>query len=104
MIVVLLGAPGAGKGTQAVGLAAALGALHLSTGDVLRANLREMTPLGVEAEGYMARGELVPDATVIAMVRERLGIDLPLMSLVIPVLLLAIGASLLRKGRGRSGS
>jgi adenylate kinase len=72
MIVVLLGAPGAGKGTQAVDLAAALTVPHVSTGDLFRAHLRERTPLGIEAETYMSRGDLVPDATVIAMVRDRL--------------------------------
>jgi adenylate kinase len=72
MILVLLGAPGAGKGTQAVGLAADLGAPHVSTGELFRAHLGEGTPLGLEAEGYMSRGELVPDEVVIGMVRERL--------------------------------
>jgi adenylate kinase len=72
MIVTLLGAPGAGKGTQAVGLAQALGVPHLSTGDILRANLRDHTPLGLEAEGFMNRGALVPDGLVIGMVKARL--------------------------------
>jgi adenylate kinase len=72
MILVLLGAPGAGKGTQAVDLADELGVIHLSTGELFRANLRERTPLGMEAESYMNRGELVPDEVVIAMMRERL--------------------------------
>jgi adenylate kinase len=72
MILVLLGPPGAGKGTQAVALAQALGHVHLSTGDLFRRSLAEGRPLGLEAEGYMKRGELVPDETVVGMVRERL--------------------------------
>jgi len=72
VIVVLLGPPGGGKGTQAVGLAASLGVVHVSTGDLLRAHLAAHTPLGVAAEAYMSRGELVPDETVIDMVRARL--------------------------------
>ncbi|MFN2115161.1 MAG: adenylate kinase [Anaerolineae bacterium] len=72
MILVLLGAPGAGKGTQAVGIAERLGVPHVSTGDLFRANLAERTPLGLEAEGYMTRGDLVPDDVVVRMVRERL--------------------------------
>jgi adenylate kinase len=66
VIIVLLGPPGGGKGTQS------LGTVHLSTGDLLRQNLQQRTPLGLEADGYMKRGALVPDATVIGMVRERL--------------------------------
>jgi len=72
MIVVLLGAPGVGKGTQAVGLAAAMNVPHVSTGDLFRAHLRDRSPLGVEAEAYMNRGDLVPDDIVIGMVRDRL--------------------------------
>lgn len=72
MIIVLLGPPGGGKGTQAVGLAEDLGIVHVSTGDLLRQSLREKTPLGLAAESYMSRGELVPDEVVIGMVRERL--------------------------------
>jgi len=73
VILVLLGAPGAGKGTQADVLVGRLGLLHLSTGELLREHLRRRTPLGLEAEGYMSRGELVPDETVIGMVADRLG-------------------------------
>jgi adenylate kinase len=69
---VLLGPPGAGKGTQAVDLATGLGWLHLSTGDLFREHVKEQTPLGVEAAGYMRTGALVPDSTVIGMVAERL--------------------------------
>ncbi len=72
MILILLGAPGAGKGTQAVSLAEELGLLHLSTGDMFRYHLAQRTALGLEAEGHMARGDLVPDDVVIGMVRERL--------------------------------
>lgn len=72
MTLVLLGPPGAGKGTQAVSLAESLGYVHLSTGDVFRRHLAECTPLGEAAQSYMERGELVPDDIVIGMVRERL--------------------------------
>ena len=69
---VFLGPPGAGKGTQATRLARERGLLHLSTGDVLRAAVAEGTALGREAEGFMNRGELVPDALVIRIVQARL--------------------------------
>ncbi len=72
MIVILLGPPGVGKGTQGVLLCEALGLTHLSTGDLLRAARREGTPLGKKAQGYMDRGELVPDDVIIGMVREAL--------------------------------
>ncbi len=70
--VVLLGPPGAGKGTQAKRLAAAYELLHLSTGDLLRDEVARGTELGREAEGYMKRGELVPDALVGKMLLARL--------------------------------
>jgi adenylate kinase len=72
MRLLLVGPPGAGKGTQAVQLAARLGVPHISTGDLFRANLAASTPLGVEAKRYMDAGELVPDEVTVAMVRERL--------------------------------
>ncbi len=75
--LVLLGAPGVGKGTQAELLWDRLGACHLSTGDVFRAAKElpptELSPAMTEALGHMKRGELVPDATVLQMVRERSG-------------------------------
>ncbi len=70
--VVLMGPPGAGKGTQAVVIAARLGIPHVSTGDIFRANVTEGTPLGVEAKRYMDAGEYVPDSVTNAMVRDRL--------------------------------
>ncbi len=70
--VILLGPPGAGKGTQAEILGKKYGVPHISTGDMLREAVKEKTPEGVEAGGYMARGELVPDHLVISMVRRRL--------------------------------
>ena len=73
MRLVLVGPPGAGKGTQAVRLADILNVPHISTGDLFRANLSEMTPLGVEAKRYMDAGDLVPDAVTCEMVRARLG-------------------------------
>ena len=71
-VVVLLGAPGAGKGTQAAILSERLGLAHVATGDLFRAAVSEGTPLGVTAKGYMDRGELVPDAVTIEMLLERL--------------------------------
>ena len=73
MRLVLVGPPGAGKGTQAVRLAERLDVPHISTGDLFRANLAEMTPLGVEAKRYMDAGDLVPDEVTCGMVRSRLG-------------------------------
>lgn len=72
MRLVFMGPPGAGKGTQAVGLAARLGVPHISTGDIFRANVSQGTPLGVEARRYMDAGEYVPDDVTNAMVRGRL--------------------------------
>jgi adenylate kinase len=70
--LLFLGPPGAGKGTQALRLAETHGLLHLSTGDLLRAEVAAGTPLGQETEAVMARGELVSDALVLAIVRSRL--------------------------------
>jgi adenylate kinase len=70
--LVLVGPPGAGKGTQAVRLAERLDVPHISTGDLFRANLSAMTPLGVEAKRYMDAGDLVPDDVTTRMVRSRL--------------------------------
>jgi adenylate kinase len=72
MNIVLLGAAGAGKGTQAAKLVEAFGLTHISTGDIFRKNVAENTDLGVEAKRYMDEGQLVPDAVVIAMVKDRL--------------------------------
>ncbi|MGD0248171.1 MAG: adenylate kinase [Candidatus Limnocylindrales bacterium] len=71
-VVVLLGAPGAGKGTQAQVLSERLGLAHVATGDLFRAAVRDETPLGLVAKGYMDRGELVPDTVTIEMLLERL--------------------------------
>jgi adenylate kinase len=70
--IILLGAPGAGKGTVADDLKASTALIHLSTGDMLRAAVKAGRPLGLEARGYMERGELVPDNLVMRIVRERL--------------------------------
>ncbi len=72
LYVVLLGAPGAGKGTQAGLLAGRLGVPHVSSGDLFRENLAGGTHLGRSAKSYIDKGELVPDAITIAMVMERL--------------------------------
>ncbi len=70
--VVLMGPPGAGKGTQAVVVAERLGIPHVSTGDIFRANVSQGTALGVEAKRYMGAGEYVPDSVTNSMVRDRL--------------------------------
>ncbi len=75
MRLVLVGPPGAGKGTQAQFLAAHYGIPHIATGDIFRANLKADTPLGQEAKTYMDRGELVPDSVTNAMVKDRLTHD-----------------------------
>jgi adenylate kinase len=75
MRIVLLGAPGAGKGTQAKKLIEKYGIPQISTGDLLRAAVAAGTPLGKEAKSYMDKGELVPDSVVLGMVEERLKKD-----------------------------
>ena len=75
MRLVLVGPPGAGKGTQAQFLATHYGIPHISTGDIFRANLKANTPLGQEAKTFMDRGELVPDSVTNAMVKDRLQLD-----------------------------
>lgn len=72
MIVILLGAPGSGKGTQAVPIAAHLGLPIIATGDLFRAAAREGTPVGLEARRYMDAGRLVPDDITIRLLRDRL--------------------------------
>ncbi len=72
MRIVLMGPPGAGKGTQAVVVAESLGIPHISTGDIFRANLKEGTALGLEAKKYMEAGEYVPDSVTNGMVADRL--------------------------------
>jgi adenylate kinase len=72
MRLVLIGPPGAGKGTQAELLAERLHAAHISTGDLFRAHLRDRTPLGLQAQRYMDAGELVPGDLTVGMVRQRL--------------------------------
>lgn len=72
MVVILLGPPGVGKGTQAVILADSIGWEHISTGDLLRAARRDGTELGKKAQGYMDAGELVPDSLILDLVREHL--------------------------------
>jgi adenylate kinase len=71
-IVVLLGPPGAGKGTQADKLAVALGIPKVATGDVLRAAVRDGTPLGMEAKSYMDKGALVPDSVILGIMKAAL--------------------------------
>ena len=75
MNIVLLGAPGAGKGTQAQKLVEEFGVAHISTGDLLRAAVKAGTKLGVKAKSYMDNGQLVPDKLVVDLVTERLDAD-----------------------------
>lgn len=75
MRLVLLGPPGAGKGTQAAILSEKLGVPHISTGDLFRANIGEGTPLGVEAKSYIDAGKLVPTDVTARMVEDRLNQD-----------------------------
>ncbi|MCW2948486.1 MAG: adenylate kinase [Actinoallomurus sp.] len=75
MRIVLVGPPGAGKGTQAQFIASHLSIPKISTGDIFRANVSGNTPLGQKAKEYMDRGDLVPDEVTIAMVRDRLAED-----------------------------
>lgn len=72
MIVVLLGPPGAGKGTQGERIAASLGVSKLATGDVLRAAVKDGTPLGLRAKSFMDAGDLVPDDVILGIIREAL--------------------------------
>jgi adenylate kinase len=73
--MLLVGPPGAGKGTQSVLLSTAFRIPAISTGDIFRANVRDETPLGVEAKGFMDRGEYVPDSLTNALVADRLAHD-----------------------------
>lgn len=70
-IVILLGPPGSGKGTQAGRLAKGMGLPHISTGDLFRENMREKTPLGLKAQKFIDEGKLVPDQLVLEMLNER---------------------------------
>ena len=72
MNIVLLGAPGAGKGTQAAKLVEDMGLCHISTGDILRAAVKDQTELGKKAKEYMDAGDLVPDELIIEMMKERI--------------------------------
>jgi adenylate kinase len=75
MRLILMGPPGAGKGTQAKLIAAKLGIPAISTGDIFRANVSQQTPLGLEAKTYMDAGDYVPDSVTNAMVRDRINQD-----------------------------
>ncbi|MGH4117513.1 adenylate kinase [Clostridium sp.] len=72
MIIILLGAPGAGKGTQAKLICEKYNITHLSTGDIFRMNILNKTPLGIEAKKYIDRGQLVPDELTIQVIKDRL--------------------------------
>lgn len=75
MKIILLGPPGAGKGTQAKSISNKYSIPHISTGDIFRKNISENTPLGIEAKKYMDNGQLVPDEVTINMVKDRLQED-----------------------------
>ncbi len=75
MKIVMLGAPGAGKGTQAKMIAEEYAIPHISTGDIFRANVKGGTPLGMEAKAYMDRGELVPDELTVRILLDRVAKD-----------------------------
>lgn len=75
MKLIFLGPPGAGKGTQAERIAERFSIAHLSTGDMLRSEIRNATPLGAAAKSYIDRGELVPDSVIIDMVKDRITRD-----------------------------
>lgn len=75
MLLVMLGPPGSGKGTQASRLADKLELKHLSTGDMLRSALKNETELGLKAKGYMEKGDLVPDSLILDMIKETLAQD-----------------------------
>ena len=75
MKIIMLGAPGAGKGTQADMICNKYNVPHISTGDIFRANIKNGTELGKEAKGYMDRGELVPDSLVVDLVIDRIHQD-----------------------------
>ena len=75
MKLIFLGPPGAGKGTQAMGVSSYLKVPHISTGDMFRSAIKNETPTGLEAKRYIDAGQLVPDSVVVAMVKERLAMD-----------------------------
>ncbi|GAA1927267.1 adenylate kinase [Nocardioides lentus] len=75
MRLIIMGPPGAGKGTQSTRIAETYGVPAIATGDIFRANVREGTPLGVEAQRYMDAGDYVPDSVTNSMVRDRLAAD-----------------------------
>lgn len=72
MRLILLGAPGSGKGTIATALHQQYGVTHISTGDIFRANIKASTPLGIQAKSFIEKGELVPDSVTISMLEDRL--------------------------------
>ncbi|MCR5106968.1 MAG: adenylate kinase [Lachnospiraceae bacterium] len=75
MKIIMLGAPGAGKGTQAKRIAEEFGIPHISTGDIFRANIKEKTELGMEAKSYMDKGQLVPDELTVKILLDRVAKD-----------------------------
>lgn len=75
MKIIMLGAPGAGKGTQAKMIAEKYGIPHISTGDIFRANIKQGTPLGMEAKGFMDKGQLVPDTLTVRILLDRVADD-----------------------------
>ena len=84
MKLIMLGAPGAGKGTQAEILSAKLGIPTISTGNILRAAIKDGTPIGLQAKSYMDAGKLVPDEVIIGIVAERAGLAAGMASNIVP--------------------
>ena len=70
--LILFGPPGSGKGTQAINLVKKYGLLHISTGDLFRYEMKNDTPLGLEAKNYIKKGELVPDSVTIGMLKNKM--------------------------------
>ena len=83
MVVILLGPPGVGKGTQAVRLIDSVGGEHISTGDLLREACRDGTDLGLEAQKFMHKGELVPDSLILDLIRDHLTTTASEMSIIL---------------------
>lgn len=75
MNILLIGAPGAGKGSQAKKMVKDFGLVQISTGDLLRESIKNSTPVGMEAKSYMDKGELVPDQTILALIEDRISQD-----------------------------
>ena len=97
MKLIMLGAPGAGKGTQAEILSAKLGIPTISTGNILRAAIKEGTSVGLQAKSYMDAGKLVPDSVIIGIVAEKAGLAAGMASNIVPCVGLIVFTLLVAK-------